>query len=221
MLIESLQDTVPQVKDTAAWTLGRICQQLTFAIPHTLFDKLVFGLVAGLQDSPRIASNCCWALMNLGQELNKQEDHTLATTQLSNYFEGICTALLRVCDQPENEANCRTSAYEALAILATHAPADSMQTVYNLMTAMLDRLESSVTAPVVGQDERNQHLELQSNICNVITSITRRTGNNIAGISDRIMAALLQLIQTSGQHATTMEDAFLAVCAITTGILLC
>lgn len=56
-----MKDSVVHVKDTVAWTLGRICELLIHCIKADVhLNELVSALVYGLQDSPRIVGNCCW-----------------------------------------------------------------------------------------------------------------------------------------------------------------
>jgi importin subunit beta-1 len=217
ILLEMIRDPVVQVKDTTAWTLGQISENLLAYINlEAQLQSLVTALLAGLSDSPKITSNCCWALMNIGRGLNPDEQHDLATYPLSPFFEGICKELVTICNKDNNEANSRTSAFEALATIIAHCPLDVLQIVSAIAISMLERLELTINVQnqIVGMDEMNQHLELQSNICNAITSITRRLGRSIAPVADRIMQVFLQLMSVSGRHATTLEDAFLAIGAV-------
>jgi importin subunit beta-1 len=101
LLINMMSDPQPQVKDTTAWTLGRICENLITSIkPDVHLHALVSALVAGLQDSPHIIANCCWALMNLADGLYELYDSSEEqnTGPLSPYFEGIVGALLQVTE---------------------------------------------------------------------------------------------------------------------------
>lgn len=101
LLIGMMSDTNIHVKDTVAWTLGRICDLLIVTIkPDVHLLPLVTGLVTGLQDKPRIVANCCWALMNLADQLEYLEDETepSQTNHLSPYYEGVVNALLRVTE---------------------------------------------------------------------------------------------------------------------------
>jgi importin subunit beta-1 len=50
----------------------------------------------------------------------------------------------------------------------------------------------------------------------VLTNSIRRLPQDIAHISDRIMTVVLQLLSTSSKQATTTEDAFLTIGAMTT-----
>jgi len=101
ILINMMSDPQSQVKDTTAWTLGRVCESLITSIkPDVHLHALVSALVAGLQDSPHIIANCCWALMNLADGLYELYDSSEEQSNgpLSPYFEGIVGALLQVTE---------------------------------------------------------------------------------------------------------------------------
>jgi hypothetical protein len=58
--------------------------------------------VGGLGDNPRIVSNCCWALMNLAEQLgafDSEQAEPVQTGPLSPYYEGVVAALLRVTER--------------------------------------------------------------------------------------------------------------------------
>ncbi|CAG8731428.1 9975_t:CDS:2, partial [Racocetra fulgida] len=93
VLIDMMRDPSPQVKDTTAWTLGRVSELLIECIkPDVHLHPLITALVYGLKDSPRIVSNCCWALMSLSDQFGSKET-AQPSYHLSAYFEGIITAL--------------------------------------------------------------------------------------------------------------------------------
>lgn len=103
ILLEMTRDENLLVKDTVAWTLGRICDLLVSALkPDVHLHPLVSALVNSLDEKPRIVANCCWALMNLSDQLGTfyDGDETVAATggPLAPYYEGIVTALLKVTD---------------------------------------------------------------------------------------------------------------------------
>lgn len=63
------EDPSVQVKDTAAWTIGRICEHTPAAvlqIPEgqvegtSNFNLLLPALCVGLSKEPRVAANVCW-----------------------------------------------------------------------------------------------------------------------------------------------------------------
>lgn len=100
ILVDMMRDDNLLVKDTVAWTLGRICDLLIVAIKLDVhLHPLVSALVNGLDDKPRIVANCCWALMNLSDQLGtyyEDESAPQSNGALSPYYEGIVVALLKV-----------------------------------------------------------------------------------------------------------------------------
>lgn len=102
LLIDMMTDANIHVKDTTAWTLGRVCDLLIGTIkPDVHLHPLVSALVTGLGDSPRIVANSCWALMNLADQLGSYYEEEAAPRQsgpLSPYYQGTVDALLRVTE---------------------------------------------------------------------------------------------------------------------------
>lgn len=102
LLIDMMTDSNVHVKDTTAWTLGRICDLLVGTIkPDVHLHPLITALVNGLQDNPRIVTNSCWALMNLADQLGvyfEEDPEANQTGPLSPYYEGVISALLRVTE---------------------------------------------------------------------------------------------------------------------------
>ncbi|KAK7039221.1 karyopherin Kap95 [Paramarasmius palmivorus] len=217
LLIGMMADHNIHVKDTTAWTLGRICDMLITVIkPEVHLHPLISALVNGLQDNPRIIVNCCWALMNLADQMGLYGDEDLDAAQtgaLSPYYEGVVQALLRVTESSGNEANYRTAAYEAITSWLTHATQDAIPVVQNTVVAILQRMEQllSMQNQILGVDDRNNWNELQSNFCSVIVCVIRKLGAGIQPMADRIMTLVLQLIQTASKTSTVLEDAFLVV----------
>lgn len=222
-LIEMIRDPSIHVKDTTAWTLGRISDVLIDCIkPDIHLHELVSALVAGLNDNPRIIGNCCWSLMNLADQLQGIEDAdgNIQTSPLSPYYEGILQTLMRVSDRPTNDNNSRTSSYEAISTFIAQSPQDSLQTISQVTVALLERMEQllGIQNQLLGTDDRANWNELQSNLCSAITSVIRRLGREIKPLADRIMTILLSLISTSGKHSTVLEDAFLAIGSLTSAL---
>jgi importin subunit beta-1 len=111
LLINMMNDSNTHVKDTTAWTLGRISELMVGVIkPDIHLHGLVSALVSGLtSDSPRIVSHCCWALMNLADQLGmfyEEEQQAIEENggqrspngPLSPYYSGIVGALMRVTE---------------------------------------------------------------------------------------------------------------------------
>lgn len=68
VLISMMEDSNIQVRDSVAFTLGRISDAVPSSIdPAAHLQPLVSSLFGGLTSTPKIASSCCWALMNLAE----------------------------------------------------------------------------------------------------------------------------------------------------------
>lgn len=65
-LIELMYDSSVVVRDTAAWTFGRICEIVPEAsINETFLNPLLEAFVNGLKQEPRVAANVCWAFTGM------------------------------------------------------------------------------------------------------------------------------------------------------------
>jgi len=220
VLIGMMSDQHIQVKDTTAWTLGRISDLVISAIsPEAHLPSLIQALLTGLNDNARIISNCCWALMNLAEQIGGDGLEN-QTSLMSPYYESVISALMRITESAANENNSRTSAYEALSTLVSQAAIDVLPMIAELNKLVLDRLEHTIAIQnqIVGQDERNNHIELQSNLCSLLTNIIRRLASEIRPVSDRIMSILLQLLGSASKQSIVFEDVFLCVGALTSAL---
>ncbi|KAF9480274.1 ARM repeat-containing protein [Pholiota conissans] len=224
LLIDMMGDSNLHVKDTTAWTLGRICDLLIGTIkPDVHLHPLISALVVGLNDSPRIVANCCWALMNLADQYSQyyeEEGEPSSSGPLARYYEGVVQALLRVTESSGNEANYRTAAYEAITSYLSQAPPNSIPVVQTTAVTVLQRMEHllSIQNQILGVDDRNNWNELQSNLCSVVICVVRKLNDGIQPLADRIMTLILQLIQSAGKTSTVLEDAFLVVGALASAL---
>jgi len=100
------------VRDTAAWTFGRVCEIIPeAAINETYLKPLLESLVNGLKSEPRVAANVCWAFTGLAEASYDQaagnEDQAQPETYcLSQYFEFIVQKLLETTDRPDGAQVC-------------------------------------------------------------------------------------------------------------------
>ena len=94
-----------QVRNTAAWAIGRICQHHVASIGPEQWQKMMTPLavggeegvlLAGLKDTPRVAAKVCWALNNLAEHSEAQKND--ATNSISPFLVDLANALL-ACSQ--------------------------------------------------------------------------------------------------------------------------
>lgn len=66
-LIKLMKDPSVVVRDTTAWTVGRICELLPeAAINEVYLAPLLQCLIEGLGAEPRVATNVCWVGLRAG-----------------------------------------------------------------------------------------------------------------------------------------------------------
>lgn len=213
VIVNMLEDPVVSVKDTSAWTLGRISELHPSCISAPVLRALVNGLVRGLQDSPSVASNCAYAILNLAEQ-SGSEGETMQSYHLSMFFEGMAQSLLEAAQREDgNESNLRTSVYTALASLLEYSAHDCLEIVKFVAGIILDRLESTIAmeSQLLSLDDRNQHAETQASLCRVIEAFSRRLASDISPYSDRIMANFLKIFESSTKTTATIEDVFLVI----------
>ncbi|KAJ3161708.1 karyopherin beta [Geranomyces michiganensis] len=217
ILIGLMKDQSLAVKDTTAWTLGRVSELLPSWIPQDVLQLFIASLLEGLSDKPRVASNCSWALMNLGERLGVSE--TDETYVLSPYFEMMIQASNAAADSA-TDPSFKAACYEAMSSLVSNSAADCMETVSKLSIMVLERLEHSVTVQnqLVSADDKRNHYEHQSNLCGLLAACIRRMHRNVFPIADRCMAALLTVMTSASRQSTVMEDTFLTVGGLTNAL---
>ncbi|XP_018329398.1 importin subunit beta-1 isoform X1 [Agrilus planipennis] len=221
-LIELMYDTSVIVRDTAAWTFGRICEIIPdAAINETFLKPLLESLINGLKAEPRVAANVCWAFTGLAEAAYEAADVNEQTNQpdtyiLSQYFEFIVQRLLETTERPDGaQANLRPAAYEALMEMVKNSPRDCYVTVQKTTMVILERLQQvlQMESHIASHSDRSQYNDLQSLLCGTLQSVLRKvTPEDAPKISDSIMTALLSMFSSNScKSGGVQEDALMAV----------
>ncbi|XP_053607169.1 importin subunit beta-1 [Plodia interpunctella] len=220
-LIEAMYDSSVAVRDTAAWTFGRICEIVPeAAINETYLNPLLESLVNGLKAEPRVAANVCWAFTGLAEAAYEAADcddsNQPKTYCMSNYFDFIVQRLLETTDrQDAAQHNLRSAAYEALMEMVKNSPTDCYVTVQKTTMVILERLQQVLQMEnhISSQADRSQFNDLQSLLCATLQSVLRKvTAEDAPQISDAIMSALLTMFAgNAGKAGGVQEDALMAV----------
>ncbi|GBP12370.1 Importin subunit beta-1 [Eumeta japonica] len=220
-LIEAMYDSSVAVRDTAAWTFGRICEIVPeAAINENYLNPLLESLVNGLKAEPRVAANVCWAFTGLAEAAYEAADcgdsNQPRTYCMSNYFDFIIQRLLETTDrQDAAQHNLRSAAYEALMEMVKNSPTDCYVTVQKTTMVILERLQQVLQMEnhISSQVDRSQFNDLQSLLCATLQSVLRKvTPEDAPQISDAIMTALLSMFAgNAGKAGDVQEDALMAV----------
>lgn len=98
LLMEKMHDDAVQVRDSAAYALGRVCDVLPESIdPQAQLPALIESLFGGLSSNPKMAGSCCWALMSLADKFAGEPG--CQENALSPHFQASVTALLQVTEK--------------------------------------------------------------------------------------------------------------------------
>ena len=227
VVIQKMSDPSVAVKDTAAWTIGRICEFHTPSILPQHWQLLMRPpppdnpgaegegvLLAGLKDDPRVAANVCWALHNLAEQLEDSRNND--TNPLSPLFITIARALLQASERGDaSENNLRCSAYEALNTTLQNAAADTKSNVEQLLPVILKRLQDTFAMQIVSNDDREQQNELQGLLCGTLQVIIQKLGPAAVPFADQLMQLFLQLC--SNKNSSLQEEVLMGIGAVAVG----
>ncbi|KAK5166628.1 karyopherin Kap95 [Saxophila tyrrhenica] len=214
VLIGMMDDQSVQVKDSAAYALGRICEAVSEAIdPNEHLQPLITALFGGLTSHPKMASSCCWALMNLADRFAGEPG--CQTNALSQHFQASVQHLLQLTEQTQ-DSQLRTAAYEVLNAFVTNAANDSVHMVASLSEVVVDRLEKTIPmqSQVVSVEDRLTLEEIQTSLTSVIMAIIQRLEKEIMPQADRIMQLLLNLLTNLGAKSSVPDTIFAAIGAL-------
>lgn len=84
ILLNYMKDPKVAVKDTTAWTWGRILQLHHKAVIDKAED-ILRALGEALQEKPRVAANAAWAIHNLANSMRDEESNPL-----QKFFNPVC-----------------------------------------------------------------------------------------------------------------------------------
>ncbi|ODV94611.1 hypothetical protein PACTADRAFT_50482 [Pachysolen tannophilus NRRL Y-2460] len=219
-ILNLIKDEYLQVKETVAWCLGRIADLVVDAIDiNTQLPNVIQALLIGLQDHPKVSTNCCWTLMNLVEQLcsNGVQEQT---TAMSQYYETIVPVLIQLSGRGDNEYSSRASAYEALSTMVLYSSADVMPIVNQIASEALTRLDATIgmQSQVQTSEDKANLGELQTNILSLLTNVIRRAGKDVISVSDNLMEMFLRLLQAQEPNSIIEEDIFIGISAVADAI---
>ncbi|NXF81756.1 IMB1 protein, partial [Sclerurus mexicanus] len=220
-LIELMKDPSVVVRDTTAWTVGRICEMLPEAAINDIYlAPLLQCLMEGLSAEPRVATNVCWAFSSLAEAAYEAADvaddqEEPATYCLSSSFELIVQKLLETADRPDgHQNNLRSSAYESLMEIVKNSAKDCYPAVQKTTLVIMERLQQvlQMESHIQSTSDRIQFNDLQSLLCATLQNVLRKVQHQDAlQISDVVMASLLRMFQSTAGSGGGQEDALMAV----------
>lgn len=217
-LVQGLGDAHPLVKDTSAWTIGKVFELHWRCVPVEHLGAVVQALMQALGDpSPAVANKACFALYNLAAD-RVAEDYPAtgpSTNYLSPFFPPVVEKLLCIAERPDgSESNLRAAAYEAVNMLVSSAAPDCYELIgQQVVPLLLQRLQNTFQMSDLTMEAKEELWSLQSLLCGTLATCTQKLERNIAPYADKMMELLIEVFRRH-RHASAHEEAFMAVGAL-------
>ncbi|KAL4428164.1 hypothetical protein ABPG75_002253 [Micractinium tetrahymenae] len=218
------QDPNAHVKDTTAWTIGRIFEfvhsedwQVPLLGPGNL-PQVVEALLQAIRDAPHIAEKVCYAISQLAAGFEEQR----GTSAMSPYFKDIVQALLETASRPADAAEqtrLQTQAFEAVNEVVRASAGDTTPMVVQLIPLVVGKLQETLHMQGGGLEAAERQSEIQGLLCGMTQVIVQKLSDSDsakAGVlqyADHIMDALLNVFAC--RKGSVHEEAMLAVGAMT------
>uniref|UniRef100_A0A7S1T9Y9 Importin N-terminal domain-containing protein n=1 Tax=Compsopogon caeruleus TaxID=31354 RepID=A0A7S1T9Y9_9RHOD len=218
LILFMTKDPSVQVRDTAAWTLGKVCDiSETTTLQYAANLAAVF--IQSLKDEPAVARNTCWAIHNFASCFAVESDNQ--SGGLSPYVQHLLNALLEATVREDaGECSMRASAYEAINAIFQNCPRDCIPSVSLCIPILLERLEQTCQRQPQSEEEREELSELQGLLCGALQTANQRLGRAVASYADRMMRCYFAVFNqaTQSRQASVHEEALMAVGAVADAI---
>ncbi|PFH31665.1 HEAT repeat-containing protein [Besnoitia besnoiti] len=202
-LVNVLQDSSVAVRDTAAWTLGRIAQFHTPVVLQKLVNadgtvvaennSLLAAIVNRLLDQPRVAVNVCWLLHELADHMVAESADKPAATPLDPLFQRLCDALIQVSERADaDERSLRDAAFNCLGALINNAGESCKSSMLKLLDHFVCQLSQSFAFEANEATRQRQGL-----LCGVIQILCLRLGSQVQPVAPQIWACLERIFRGS------------------------
>lgn len=219
------QDPNAHVKDTTAWTIGRIFEfvhmedsQAPLLGPGNL-PQVVEALLLAIRDAPHIAEKVCYAISQLAGGFFEQR----GTSAMSPYFKDVVQALLETAGRHAEQAEqtrLQTQAFEAINEVVRASAADTTPMVVQLIPLVVGKLNETLQMNTGGSVEASERQsEIQGLLCGMTQVIVQKLSDvdsakaGVLQYADHIMEVLLNVFAC--RKTSVHEEAMLAVGAMT------
>ncbi|KAH9606489.1 hypothetical protein KSS87_016433 [Heliosperma pusillum] len=219
MLTALTKDPNSHVKDTTAWTLGRIFEFLHVAtveipiITPANCQQIVTVLLQAMNDTPNVAEKACGALYFLAQGF----EDVGPSSPLTPYFQEIVQSLLTVSHREDaTESRLRTAAYETLNEVVRCSTDETAALVVQLVPLIMMELHKTLESQNISPDGKQG--ELQGLLCGCLQVIIQKLGSSeptrvvLLQYADQIMQLFLGVF--AYRSATVHEEAMLGIGAL-------
>uniref|UniRef100_A0A0E0PL66 Importin N-terminal domain-containing protein n=1 Tax=Oryza rufipogon TaxID=4529 RepID=A0A0E0PL66_ORYRU len=221
-LLNTTKDPNSQVRDTTAWTLGRVFELLHSPasanpiITSANLTRIMTVLLESSKDVPNVAEKVCGAIYFLAQGY---EDAESISSVLTPFLPNLIAALLSAADRADTtHFRLRASAYEALnEIVRVSNISETSGIIGQLLQEIMRRLNLTFDLHILSSGDKEKQSDLQALLCGVLQVIIQKLSSSdaksiIAQTADQLMFLFLHVFAC---HSSTVhEEAMLAIGAL-------
>ncbi|KAL6581565.1 Importin subunit beta-1 [Orobanche minor] len=218
MLTALTKDPNSHVKDTTAWTLGRIFEFLhgstieTPIITPANCQHIITVLLQSMKDAPNVSEKACGALYFLAQGYENMGP----ASPLAPYFQEIVQSLLNATRREDSgDSRLITAAYETLNEVVRSSSGETSHLVLELIQVIMTELHGTLEVQKLASNEREKQNEIQGLLCGCLLVIIQKLGASeptkhaFMQYADQIVNLLLRVFAC--RSATVHEEAMLAI----------
>lgn len=223
-LLDAMKDQNSHVKDTTAWTLGRIFEFLHSpasgfsVITSDNLQRILGVLLDSIKDTPNVAEKVCGAIYYLAQ--GYEDAGTTDSSRLTPYLPNIISCLISTADRTDGgDSKLRSASYETLnEVVRCSNIAETSQIIAQLLPVIMNKLGQTLELQIISSDDRENQGDLQALLCGVLQVIIQKLSSTdetkpiILQVADQMMILFLKVF--SCRSSTVHEEAMLAIGAL-------
>eukprot|EP00232_Nephroselmis_pyriformis_P010626 CAMPEP_0182887156 /NCGR_PEP_ID=MMETSP0034_2-20130328/20649_1 /TAXON_ID=156128 /ORGANISM="Nephroselmis pyriformis, Strain CCMP717" /LENGTH=872 /DNA_ID=CAMNT_0025020509 /DNA_START=157 /DNA_END=2772 /DNA_ORIENTATION=- len=213
-ILTAMMDENAHVKDTTAWTIGRICELLHSCINANNLPTIVGVLVESLKAEPHVAAKVCGAIYNLASGFEDLE----GPSPLTPYFTNIIQKILEAASRPDaDQGALRMNAYEALSEMVRCSSLETQDIIVQLIPVVMTKLQETFQMPVLSAEDKEKQGEVQGLLCGTLQVIVQKLGApealaKLAPFCDPMMELFLSVFACNSGEVH--EECMLAIGAV-------
>jgi len=220
LFIDNMKHPNPIVRDSAAWTLGRMCQMHVDLVVTTQqrFEAVYQAFKQGIEDSNSSAATMCtWGILVLAESLDEyiNRSSSKVPNPISAHFTDLVKALFASGEKRDCPPKQRKGTYQAIGALVKCSTPDCIAQVAQVTVMCLERIMTmtSVQSPPDKKDAE----ELEGLVGGLLSECVNKLEEKIGDIADRVCAAYLALYQ-KGHGASATEEAVLGLASFASAL---
>ena len=203
-LVVALKDESTHVRDTTAWTIGRVFE-FVHSSQHQLvteqtFPQVLQAMMESLKDVPHVAGKVCYSIQSFIQAVTEDPATRHAVTP---YFQNIIQTLVTTSERADAEVGLKMECYEAMNEIIRSSTSENYPIIGQLIPYVLQKLAAAtlVDQEQMSAEMRERQADAQALLCGTLQVIVQ----TLSSASDDVKR------NTLGPHADNLMQAFLAV----------